>query len=317
MAGQNKDWNKKLILFGLETTEGTDMAPTPAANALKVLNYQPVFMDADQKVRNIEKAFFGADPVAMSNFKRGATFDMEMHGAGAPAGTGVPPWMIPLQVAGFGVPVPSASSVSISPITSGIKSATHWGYIDDLLLKTLGARASVGFKIEDDEYPIFSFNLLGIPPETLAVQAVPTIVPITGYIDPLISSTENTTFTLDGFALALRRWEMNSNSETAFRSLIGPKDKINISDRSWSGTIVGEIPDLTTKNYFEKVRPGTTMLAKAVQGIASGNIVETTAPALQITGNIEISEEGGKAMMSIPVTAIPVNGNDEIVFTSK
>lgn len=90
-----------------------------------------------------------------------------------------------------------------------------------------------------------------------------------------------------------------------------------MSDRPWSGTIVGQIPDLATKNYFEKIRPGTTMPAKAVQGITSGNIVETSAPALQITGNVEISEEGGKAMMTVPVSAIPVNGNDEIVFTSK
>lgn len=317
MAGQNKDWGKKLILFKIETVEGTDAAPTSTANTLKVLNYVPTFMDADQKTRNIEKAFFGADPVAMANFKRGATWDMEMHGAGAPAGTGVPPWMLPLQIAGFGAAVVGPSSVSISPISTGVFSASHWAYIDDLLLKTIGARASVGFKIEDDEYPIFSFNLLGIPPTILAEQSVPTPVPVTGYIDPVLSTSENTTFTLDGFALALRRWEMNSNSENALRSLIGPKDRVSQTGRAWSGTIVGEIPDLTTKNYFTNVRPGTRMVAQAVQGIVSGNIVQVDAPALQVTGNIEISEEGGKAMMSVPVSAIPVNGNDEIVFTTK
>lgn len=317
MAGDSKDWNVKVILLKLETTEGTDAGPSTAANALKVLNYTPVFMDADQKVRKIEKAFFGAAPVAMSAFKRGATFDMEIHGGGQAAGTTVPPWMIPAQLAGFGAPVVGASSVTLSPITSGIKSATHWGYIDDLLLKTLGARASLGFRIEDDEYPIFNFNLLGRPPAALAEQAVPTNPTIAGYIDPILSSTENTTFTLDGYALALRRWEMNSNSDNALRSLIGPADRIKMSNRSWSGTIVGRIPDLATKDYFAKIRPGTTMPAQCIQGTASGNIVQIDAPKLQITGNVDISEEGGEAMLSMPVTAIPNLGNDEIMFTSK
>ncbi len=318
MAGDTKDWNAKVILLKLETTEGVDSTPTSAANALKVLNYQPVFMDADQKVRNIEKAFFGADPVAMTNFKRGATFDMNMHGGGTSDGITVPPWMIPAQIAGFGVPAVGSASVVLSPITTGIKSASHWGYLDDLLLKTLGARASMGFKIEDDEDPIFSFNLLGVPPALLASQAAPTNPTLGGYLDPLVSSSENTTFTLDGYALALRRWEMNSNSDLALRSLIGPADRIKYADRSWSGTIVGRVPSLASKDYFAKIRPGSLMAAVCVQGITSGNIVQIDAPRLQITGNVELSEEAGEVMLSMPVTAIPTDaGNDEIVFTSK
>jgi hypothetical protein len=314
MAGAEKNWDLKVILFKVEATEGTDAAPTAATNALRVLNYQPTFMDADQKVRALEKAYFGADPVAMAAFKRGATFDMEIAGSGT--AIGVPPWMEVLRIAGFGVPVVGASSVVQSP-TSTVVSASHWGYLDDLLLKTVGMRSTASFKIEDDEYPIFSFNTLGRPPVTLAEQAVPANPTITGYIDPLLSTSENTTFSLDGFALPLRRWEMSSNSDLQYRSLIGPADRVNYAGRSWSGTIVGQVPDLTAKDYFSKVRPGATMVAQCVQGTATGNIVQIDAPRLQITGNIELSNEQGKTMMTVPVTALPNLGNDEIVFTSK
>lgn len=315
MPGEIKDWNSKVVLLKLETTEGVDASPTTTANALKVQEYAPQFMDADQKVRRIEKAFFGADPVTMSAFKRGASFQMEMHGAGT--ATAVPPWMIPAQICGFATPAPGASSVVLNPITAGIKSASHWAYIDDLLLKTVGARGSMGFTIEDDEIPFFAYSILGVPPLALAEQAVPAAVTLTGYVEPLLASSENTTFTLDGFALPLRRWEMNSNGENALRSLIGPADRIKMSNRSWSGTIVARVPSLTAKDYFSKIRPGSFMPAQAIHGTGTGNIVQIDAPRLQISGNVDLSEEDGETMMTMPVTAVPNAGNDEIVFTSK
>lgn len=309
-----KSWDKKVILLKAEATEGTDAAPTAAADALRVLNYQPNFMDADGKVRNIEKAFFGADPVAMANFKRGATFDLEMHGGGA-AGT-APQWMKALAFAGFAAPTLSAGvSATLNP-TSIVPSASHWAYIDDLLLKTVGARASVGYTVEDDEVPIFNFNLLGRPPVALAEEAAPGAAVLAGVTDPVIASSENTTFTLDGFAAPLRRMQMAANADLQFRSLIGPQDRVIYRDRSWSGTIVIEVPNLAAKDYFAKVRPGTTMASQLVHGSVAGNIVTITHPALQVTGNVELAEEQGALMATFPVTAQPVAGNDEVRFVA-
>jgi len=317
MGGAEKAWDRKVILYKEETTEGTDAAPTTAANALQVLNYRPVFMDADQKIRPLEKAFLGANPVALANFKRGASFDMEWRGSGTTAATPAA-WAQLLKIAGFGAPVVNgAISVSQSPTSSPV-SGTHWAYLDDLLLKTIGARATLGFSIVDDEVPLWSLSLLGRAPATLAEQAAPGAATITGFdAIPLVASTENTTFTLDGFALPLRSWEMSNGADLQFRSLIGVQDRVIMRDRPWTGSIVAQVPDLTAKDYFAKARPGTTMVANVVHGAAAGNIVEVNTPKLQITGNIEISEEQGRLMMTLPVTALPVAGNDEIVVTTK
>jgi hypothetical protein len=323
MPGAVKNYDQKVILWKIEATEGTDAAPASPTDALRVLNYRPTFMDADKRVRNIEKGYQGANPVALTSIKRGASFDMEMHGGGVSAGTTVPPWMKVLRCAGLdaGV-VTGGNSVKQTPIsnspTVSIPSATSWAYIDDALLKTIGARCAVGFRIEDDEWPMFMVTMLGRAPTTLFEQAAPaSVVPPSGYIDPVLCSSENTTFTWLGFSPALRRWEMNSNSENQYRSLIGPQDRINQRNRDWNGSIVMRVPDLTAKDYFAGIRPGTTGAASAVHGTVAGNIVQIDTPALQVTGNVDFSEEGGELMATFPVTALPVTGNDEITFTSK
>lgn len=310
-----KNFDKKVILLKDEATEGTDSAPTVGANALRVLNYQPTFMDSDQKVRNIEKAFFGADPVLLASIKRGASFDMELHGGGA-AGTAAQ-WQRALEYSGFGPPTLVALATATSTPNSIVKSATHWAYLDNLLLKTVGARASVGFTIEDDEIPVLNFSFLGRAPTTLAEEATPGAAVISGVAEPVIASSETTTFTLDGFALPLRRYALNANVDLQYRSLIGPVDKVLYRERNWNGQIVAEVPDLATKNYFTSIRSGAFMASVCTHGNVAGNIVDINVPRLQITGNVELSEEQGILMMTIPVTALPVAGNDEIVFIAK
>lgn len=309
-------FDKKTILFKIETTEGTDAAPTVGANALRVLNYQPNFMDADAKTRDIEKAYFGADPTTLANIKRGATFDMEIHGAGEAGG--IPQWMIPLRVCGFSVPdVVADTSAEQLPITDAIPSATHWAYLDKLLLKTIGARGTVSYTVQDDEIPIWSFTVTGRAPETLAEDSAPGNAVITGVTDPIIASTENTTFVLDGFNVPLRSMTMAATVDLQFRSLIGPQDFMAYRDRAWAGTIVIEVPDLATKDYFSKIRPGDQMASELVHGKVEGNIVTIAHPALQVSGNVTLSEEQGYTMATIPVTALPVDGNDEIVITAE
>lgn len=309
-----KAWNKKVILLKAEVTEGTDAAPVVATDALRVLNYRPQFMDADGKVRAIEKSYFGADAVAMANFKRGASWDMEIHGGGA-AGT-APQWMTALKYGGMAAPVIVAATSATQSPSSTVPSATHWAWLDNLLLKTVGARASFGYTIEDDEIPLFNYSLLGRPATLLAEELAQSAPTFAGVADPVIASSENTTFLLDAYAVPLRRMTMNANADLQFRSLIGPQDRVSYVNRSWSGQIVIELPDLTAKDYFTKIRPGTTMASSLVHGTTAGNIVTITHPKLQISGNVELSEEQNCLMATIPVTALPNAGNDEVVFAA-
>lgn len=317
-----KSYDRKAAVFKIETTEGTDAAPTGLANAVRTINYQPTFMDAEQRVRAIDKAYMGANPVAHYAFKRGASFGVEMAGSGT--ATGVPAWMILNQMCGFAAGTVGASSVVQNGSTGAIPSMTHWAaFLDEInsansfLFKCVGGKSTLGFRIADDEIPAFSYGYMGRPPANLAEEGAMLVPTIAGQAEPVIASTENTTFTLDGFALPLRSIELGSNADLELRSLIGPQDFIAYRDDNWNGNIVAEVPTLSAKDYFGKIRPSSTMVMAITHGTVAGNIVQIDAPKLQISGNVSLSEEQGKMMMTMPVTLLPNAGNDEVVFTSK
>lgn len=316
-----KSFDQKSVLFKVEATEGTDAVPTGAANAIRTIDYTPTFMDAENKVRNIDKGYLGANPSFLYAFKRGASFGVEMSGAGT--ATGIPAWMLLNRMCGFGAGAPGASSV-VQAGASTSASFTHWAaFLDEqnaansFLMKAVGGRASMGFNITDDDFPKFTYNYLGFPPALLAEEGAFPASVISNQQTPVLASTENTTITLDGYALGVRSINLSSNAQLELRSLINPKDYIAYVNDSWSGTIVAEVPTLAQHNYFGLIRPGTMMPGQIVHGTVAGNIVQIDMPQIQVTGNVALSAEQGKLMMSMPVTLIPNAGNDEITFTSK
>ncbi len=318
-----KSYEQKVILFRRETTDGVGPDPTGPLNAIKVLNYTPTFLTVEQKVRAVDVPYLGAKPVLLSAPQRGASWEIEMAGGG----TAVTPtaWARVLESCGFGVPNAGASSVTSTYNPNTSQSFSHWAAFQDEqdsafsgLMKTIGGRASVGFRIVDDEFPVFTFNYLGRPPAGAWWEEGPMPVPTyTGQADPDLASSENTTFSLDGYALPLRSIEMNANNDLQYRSLIGPADYTTIRQRSWSGTILAEMPRIAAKDYVAKAKASATMAMQIVHGVTAGRIVQIDAPKVQITGDIALSEEQGKVMVSLPVTCLPNNGNDEVVFTSK
>jgi hypothetical protein len=271
-------------------------------------------LQGDNRTRDLDLPYFGARPQTPINLRRGATFNIDMAGSGT-ANT-APQWMKMNRIAGFDAGVPGASSVIQTPISSGIVSASHWSYLDNLLLKSIGSRASMGIRVTDDEFPYFSYTVLGRAPTALAEEAAPGNPVYTPWKDPVLASTENTTFLLDGFALPLRSLELDSNNELAFRSLIGPQDRVTWRNRAWGGRIMAELPDLASKDYFAKIRSMATSVMSLVHGVTAGNIVQIDAPRVQITG-IDLPEEDGVIMLALDVVLLPNAGNDEIIFTSK
>jgi hypothetical protein len=318
-----KSYDQKAVLFKAETAEGTDAIPTGAANAIRTLDYQPTFMDAESRVRNVDVGYLGAKPTLLYNFKRGANFGVEMSGSGVSAAT-VPAWMILNQMCGFGAGVPSGTTSVVQSGSATSKAFSHYAaFLDEqnaatsFIMKALGGKSTLGFRLEDDDFPRFNYGYIGRPPATLAEEGAFPAVTISNQADPILASSENTTFTLDGYACPLRSIELNSNAEIALRSLIGPQDYMAYTQDSWGGNIVFEIPSLAAKDYFSKVRPGTTMPMSLIHGVTAGNIVQVDAPKVQINGNIALSNEQGKLMGTMPVALLPNVGNDEIVFTSK
>lgn len=310
-----KFYDRKVILQKIEAVEGTDAAPVVGTDAILTRNFTPNVLESDVRTRNLDLPYFGARPQVPINLRRGATFEVDMAGGGT--AVTVPPWMKLARIAGFdaGV-VDGTTQVVQTPISGAIPSASHWTYIDNLLMKAVGCRASMGIRVEDDEFPSFTYTVLGRAPDELAAEASPGNPTLSPWKEPVLASTENTTFLLDGYALPLRSLTLDSNNDLAFRSLIGPQDRVMWRNRAWGGRVMAELPDLSAKNYFTNIRSGATIPMSLIHGTLGGNIVEIAAPKLQITG-IDLPEEQGILMVALDVIVRPNLGNDEIIFTSR
>jgi hypothetical protein len=312
-----KNADKRILLAKIEATEGTDSAPTAAANAFVTVGLDATGLDADTKVRNTDGQYFGARPSVLAQVRRPVRFNVEIAGSGVSAIT-PPAWMALNRVCGFNAGVAGASSVVQSPITDAIPSMTLWPFYDNLRVAALGSRGNLTLTFEDDEIPLFGYDMMGFPPAGLVAEAAPGAPTFANQAAPLIVSTQNTTFSLGGYAAPLRRLSINLGNRIEPRSLVGPVDRAVLRNREATFEAVIELPDLGTKNYFTNLENRATQALQLVHGIAAGNIVEVAGPRAEI-GAITLSEEAGVMMATVPGRLLPsaASGNDELTITSK
>ena len=80
--------------------------------------------------------------------------------------------------------------------------------------------------------------------------------------------------------------------------------------------IVGEVPDLATKNYFDSLMSGDEIALDVVHGTDAGNIVEFASSHLQIT-DIDLSEENDVLMLTISYGLNVGTTPDDLIITAK
>lgn len=308
------DYDKRLLFYKIETTEGVDAAPV-AADAIVTRNLQPVNYESETRVREIDGAYFGARPESKSNLRGRTSFEVELTGSGT--ANVAPPWMKLLRIAGMDAGVPGGTSVVQKPISAGIPSATLWDYTDTLRDRLTGSRADFRMTFEDDQFPFISMDVQGYPHTNLADQSAPVAPNVAAFQTPLYFNNENSTFLLDGYAAELRRIEYSAGAVLTPRSFVGSLDRVKYRNRVWTATALIKCPDIGAKNYFLNVRPGTQVPHKITHGLVAGSIVEVEALRSEI-GLIQKADEEGDLMLSIPMRLIPsAAGNDEISITTK
>jgi hypothetical protein len=310
-----KSFEKRLLLYKIETTEGTDSTPIVGTDAILTRNLDASGLEADTKVRQLDGQYFGARPSVLSSIRRPVSFEVEIAGAGVAAT--IPAWMKLNRICGFDAGASGGGGNQQNPISASIPSATLWPHYDNLRLKALGSRGTFTMTFEDDEIPFFTYNMTGFAPSGMVDESVPGAPTLTGFKDPVLCSTANTTFTLGAYAAPLRRLVINAGSQVEPRSLIGPTDKMMFRNREITFEAVIELPDLTAKNYWTSVEARTTQALQLIHGTVAGNIVQVDGARAEL-GLPVLSEEQGIVMATIPGRFLPTSaGNDEFLITSK
>lgn len=151
-------WKSKIIMIKLETTEGTDAAPTGALNAflMKDVQFQP--MEGQDASRNLERPFMGAQEEYPTGVYSVLTGTIELVGSGD---TGVAPgWGPALRICGVAevvepdaVPGDESGTVEYTPISNGFESASAHFYIGTTRHVMLGGKATGQITMNAQGFP--------------------------------------------------------------------------------------------------------------------------------------------------------------------
>lgn len=301
-------WRKLAILHKIEATYATSANPA-AADALigKNVSYTP--LEAEEIDRDLLLPYFGHQGIILAGEYGRLEFEVEMSGAGG-AGD-VPKYGSMLRIAGLSETVSAGVKVDYEIIEEDVESGTLHFMMDGVRHVLLGGRANVTFQITPKNIPVFRFSYMGLL-GTITDEALP-VVSRAGWTEPVKVSKANTVMTLHGWTAVAENLTLDLGNTVTPRFLIGDEG-MEITGRKSSGTAVVEARLMAEIDWFARARARTRGALSLVHGTQAGNIVEITAPAVEI-GKPALGQTDGIANYSLPLVPCPTTGLDELMIT--
>jgi len=312
---------RKVILGKKEGVYGTDAAPTTAANAFVTRNFSAEPIVVDKLERNLDIPARGRSRSASTNRRTTFGFEVELSGSGA-AGTAAP-FMELLEGCGMAAPVLTTAIgaekaeqrfAAEDAVLSSL-SFHHW--IAQERARALGARGTFSMDFTAGAYAFARLDLTALLPPSPAVDATAPVgnPDFTRFQQPLEVNTANTDFTLDGYALALRSFSFDVNADIKLRNLVGA-NYVQRGNHAITGRIVGEAPNLGTKNFYTTLDSGAEVPFALTHGIVAGNIVQLGSSYLEVI-KISRTEEDDKLMLDISFGLNIRAGQDDLLITAR
>lgn len=301
-------WPKLGILHKLETTYATDAAPL-AANSIITSNVSFTPLEGEEVSRDLLLPYMGNQGVLLAAEVGRIEFDVELAGAGA-AGT-APKYGSLIRAAGFAETLTAATKVDYTIAETGVESGTLYFNSDGVQHIFLGSQTDFQLTFNAKGIPKARFTVLGLL-GTVADAALPTFS-MTGWITPVLVSKANTLLTLHGWAAIAESLQISLGNTLTPRFLIGD-ERVLISDRSSTGSAVVQASSIADINWFARARARTRAALSLVHGTVAGNIVEITAPAVEI-GRPTQGQTDNIVNYTLPLGLCPVAGRDELKLT--
>lgn len=303
---------KKFLIAKIESTYGTDPSPVGGTNAIQVSGLDITPIESDNVQAATFQGFLGNSTrsTLVANKRVSVTFDVELGGSGT-AGT-APAFGPLLKSCGLSETIVSSTSVTYAPVSSSFDSATIYCFYDGTQHKITGARGSVSFSMAAGQFPVASFNFIGIynAPDGTALSGSFTVANQAAALE--VNDTNVTTATFHGVSsVRLESLDLALNNELLYKETASSKEVI-ITNRAAGGTAVIEAPAIGTTDFFAKAVATATGNSSFVIGATSGNIVTLNAAQTDITG-CSYADTNGVIALSMPYLALPTTaGNNEM-----
>lgn len=298
--------NKLAMLHKIETTYGEDATPT-AAEALIASNVTISPLEGQEVSRDLMLPYMGMQGIVLAGIYGRVEFDLEIAGSGV---AGTPPKVGSiLRVAGFAETATIGTDVTYEIIEDAVESGSLYFISDKVQHVLLGGQASIAPSFSPSSIPRFRVTYLGLLGTITDVVSMPAVT-TAGWTTPETVSMDNTEMELHGWPSVAESLSIDLGNTLTPRFLIGD-EKILISDRKTTGTAVVEARSLVEVNWFDIALKRTRGSLTLTHGKTAGNIVEITAPAVEI-GRPTQGQTDGIINYSLPLSLCPDLGMDEL-----
>lgn len=306
---------KKVLLVGIEAEQGT---PVPLAECIlmTVSELDSAPYEGDRAERQRIKEQFGADAeVNMAPYTT-VTTTIPLAGSGT---VGTPPNFGPVLIAlGMRELIDAGVDVRYMPATDDHESLTVYFVEDGQLQCVPGCKGTAELSFTAKGFPTAQVTLTGSyqRPVTHTAAIAQTESNHAGEIP--VNKQNTSKFTVHGFAGCGQSLTFSLGNEVTYRNLAGC-DGVEITDRSVSGTVEIEAPNIATKNYFQQMESHQVVNLDAISfthGTTPGNIIEFSAPKTQLS-TISRADSDGVLHYQLGMRALPDAGDDEFVLIFK
>ena len=298
-------FNKLAALVAIEATYGTDAAPV-AADAIIMSNVSFTPLEGDEVNRDLILPYLGNQGMVITGQYGRLECDVEIAGSGT-AGT-VPAYDALMRACGLAQTVTVDTSVEYSIVEDDQEAVSIYFIQDKVQHVLLGARGTVSLSFAPSQIPHFRFSMTGLI-GTITDASNPAVT-MDGWETPVAVSKANTTMSLFGWASVAESLSIDLGWTVTPRFLIGD-ELILLSDRSSTGTAVVEAKAISEIDWFVAAKDRTRGALSLIHGTVAGNIVEITAPSVEI-GKPTQGETNGIVNYSLPLALCPDTGLDEL-----
>lgn len=309
-------FRKTAILAKVETTYGTDAAPTGAADAILISN--ATFSYSYNNVnRDILRPYIGGSEQLVGTRSVQASFDVEISGSGV-AGT-APAWGVLLRGCGFAETVTAASRVEYNPISASFDGLTIYYSVDGVQHKMLGCRGTVSLGMGEGERPLYKFTFTGIDGGVAA--AVDPTLTLTTWKPPVVVTNQNSTgiklgsayaagVLTGGTAYSSRGINIDVGNQVQYQPMLG-SHTVEITNREMTGSCQLDLTAADTVTFMASINANALTTLSFEHGSAAGAKFIFFAPAVQRI-DPTYQDYNGNVHFGMSLRFTPSAGNDEM-----
>lgn len=312
-----------VILAKEEVTYGVDPVPTPADNAIRVIN--PVINPTGEKLTrdHVKTSLSPLSPLMGKKYVE-ITFTTELRSNGLTQNGDTAPRVGDLfeACAMLETLTPESSgggndgSVKYTPTSDNLKSVTIYAYFDGLLHKITACVGTWEIIMEAGQIAKVNWTFKGFyqaPTDT----ALPSGVVYDSSVPPVVLNA--------GFKINNVSTLVTQSVAAALNNVISQRDDVNaasgikgflITDRAGGGSFNPEAVLKATYDFYDDWKEATARALEITIGSVAGNKIKISAPKVTLD-NITPGDREGIRVFDIPFSLAESSGDDEISVTFK